>query len=91
MHDQRKVRMEPNAIYEYVFPIVASKKDEEELLKYVKLCDKMIQVLEMAPYKCSWPRCLRFCCFKGLKRTSCYCRYSLLFGQIKQLGFILQT
>ena len=48
-------------------------------------------IAEIAPYPIEVPRCLRCCCCRNTKRTSCSFFYKLLFGHIKQLGIVLRN
>ena len=77
-------------MFERVFPIVATPQDAVNLQEIIPLADRLLEILEAAPHELRWPHFLRICCCKRKKRTSCCCKYTILFGQIKQLGLILK-
>ena len=92
MHDVRRdLNMQGGYTNARVFPICASPQDCVELQKIVPLCEQLIACFDRAPAHLNWPSCLRCCCCKTKKRTACCCKYTVLFGQIKQLGLILKT
>jgi len=93
MHDSRYVPDGPanSHVFERVFPICASRADAETLQELVPLAETMLQIFYSAPQRGTWPACLRCCCCREKKRTSCCFRYTILFGQIKQLGVILKS
>ena len=92
MHDSRRVADQPGSyLFERVFPIASTPQDAVDLQEIMPLCDQLAALFEQAPARVSWPAFLRCCCCKTKKRTACCCRYTVLFGQIKQLGLILKT
>lgn len=91
-HDAKRDMTQPGHYTSIkVFPICASAQDREELQKVVPLCNQLIACFDKAPAHYTWPNCLKCCCCKTKKRTACCCKYTVLFGQIKQLGLILKT
>ena len=93
VHDARRVADQPNAyLFERVFPICATPTDVVKLKEALPLLERLSQILQEAPQRAKWPKCLRCCCCRNKTRTSC-CGYrtTILFGQIKQLGIILKT
>lgn len=71
------------------FPICKSSEDLDKLKQFKPLCERFLVLLDesVAPYRV--PSCLR-CCFRGQQRTSYGVFCNMLFGETKQLGFILQ-
>ena len=88
--DTRKAIFPHLYTFEKLFPIPSSPKDFKLLSEFKSLSDQLLEIFQVAPHKLSWPACLRCCCCKTKKRTSCGCFYSVLFGRTKQLGYILQ-
>lgn len=89
-HDSKRLN-DHTFNYERFFPVSITQQDGDELKKAVILCERLIILLREAPEHLTWPSCLRCLCWRKKKRTACCCRYTVLFGQIKQLGLILQT
>ena len=70
-------------VFARMFPLAATEADAELLQELVKLLMMWMTIAEIAPYPIEVPRCLRCCCCRNTKRTSCSFFYKLLFGHIK--------
>lgn len=71
------------------FPIVKAAADVEKLEQFQNDCKQFIELLAYSSAPISVPRCMS-CCFRNQPRTSCGVFYKLLFGETKQLGYILK-
>lgn len=72
------------------FPIAKGPADIEGLEQFQRDSLEFVELLALASAPISVPRCLR-CCFRNKPRTSCGIFYKLLFGETKQLGYILKN
>lgn len=88
LHDTRK---DPTSNYpiERVMPIAATDADQQKLQKAIDLISKIKKLMKVAPEPTNNPACIRSCCCRRKKRCSCCGSYISLFGEMKQLGYVL--
>lgn len=79
----------PTYLLKRYFPICNTLEDSTRLKQFNDLSNQFTLLLEESQAPLRVPRCLR-CCFRGANRTSLGVMCTLLFGDPKQLGFILQ-
>ena len=58
-------------IFSRMFPIMATEQDIEKMNKLKGLIERWMEIALIAPNPISIPQCMRCCCCRHTKRTSC--------------------
>ena len=83
-YDSQNTSKQPGVfIFTRMFPIAATDADIELMKEFQALSQRWMDIALVAPNPVSIPQCLRCCCCRFTKRTSCGFFYKLLFGHIK--------